>query len=143
MDATPVSMGKATVAGGALPGAGRAGFGRGSATALSMKWSALHDAAAVVGALAGIAGEAMTGAQREFPAAVREVGGRRRERAEQAVEDLAAVMEPGLAALLAVHARGADASAPARALWEEFRTARDAVMALLGPGAGSGPPRLA
>lgn len=139
MDAIPVDTGKAAVAGAMPPGASRSGFGRARASALSMKWSALHDAAAVVSALAGMTGEAMTSDQRAFPAAIREAGGRRHERAEQAVEDIAAVMETGLAALLAVYANGRDVSAAARALWEEFRLARDAVMALLPPAGASAP----
>ena len=43
-----------------LPGAGRPQFGQGSTSAMSMKWSALHDAAAVVGALAAVAGILVT-----------------------------------------------------------------------------------
>ncbi len=38
---------------GPLPGAGRAHFGKASASAMSMKWSALHDAARVVGHAGG------------------------------------------------------------------------------------------
>ena len=40
--------------GGSLPGSGRAQFGQASTSAIGMKWSALHDAAAVVATLAGI-----------------------------------------------------------------------------------------
>ena len=40
---------------GALPTSGRAEFGQASASAMSMKWSALHDAVNVVGMLAGLA----------------------------------------------------------------------------------------
>ena len=53
--------------------------------------------------------------------------------AEEGVDDIAAIMEPGLAALLAVHARGADAKPAALALWQEFMAARDALMILLPP----------
>jgi hypothetical protein len=44
-------------------------------------------------------------------------------------------MEPGLAALLAVNARGADPRPAAEALWREFLAARAAVLALLPPAA--------
>jgi hypothetical protein len=125
-----------------LPGAGRAQFGKASASAMSMNWSALHDAADAAALLAGIAPAPMTSAQRNFPAVMRDAGGWRRELAEQGVEELSAVMEPGISALLAVHARGVDPTAAASALWREFVTARDALLALTPPGA-AGPLRTA
>jgi hypothetical protein len=42
-------------------------------------------------------------------------------------------MEPGIAALLGVQARGADPCPAAKALWREFTEARAAVLALLSP----------
>lgn len=119
--------------GGALPGSGRASFGQASSNALSMRWSALHDAAAAVAALAGIPAEPMDALARGFPARVRDAGGWRRELAEQGVDDLSAIMQPGLAALLAVNARGGDARAAGLALWQEFVGARDGLLALLPP----------
>jgi hypothetical protein len=116
-----------------LPGAGRASFGQASVSALSMKWSALHDAAGVVAALAGVTPDPMSAAARNFPAAVREAGGWRREHAEQGIDDIAAIMETGLAALLAVHARGADPRPAARTLHEEFLAASCALLALVPP----------
>lgn len=116
-----------------LPGAGRPQFGQGSTSAMSMKWSALHDAAAVVGALAGLSSNSMPPEVRNFPAAIRDIGGWRREAAEQGIDDISAVLEPGLSALLAVHARGANPAAPALALWREFHAARDALLALVPP----------
>ena len=65
-------------ASGMLPGAGRAQFGQASVSALSMKWSALHDASAVVATLAGIVPEPMSEQLRNFPATLREAGGWRR-----------------------------------------------------------------
>ena len=44
--------------------------------------------------------------------------------------DLIAMMEPGLTALLDVHAKGGKASAAALALWQEFTAARLALVAL-------------
>ncbi len=136
MDATPViprQAGDSQAAPATPPAAGRAQFGQGSASALGMKWSALHDAAAVVAGLAGLAPETMTAEVRNFPAAMRDAGGWRRRLAEQGIEDLTAIMEPGLAALLAVRARGMDAAPPAQALWHEFRAARDGLLALIPP----------
>lgn len=134
MNPTPSSLSTSTAAqGGPLPATGRASFGQASASAMSMKWAALHDAAGVVGMLAGLATEPMRAEVRNFPAVMRDAGGWRRELAERGIEDLAAIMEPGLAALLAVQARGADCSAPALALWQEFHAARAALMSLAPP----------
>jgi hypothetical protein len=98
-----------------------------------MKWSALHDATAVVATLAGLAPESMRPEIRNYPALMRDVGGWRREMAEQGIDDLAAFMEPGLSALLAVNARGADPTSAALALWQEFQNSRAALLALIPP----------
>lgn len=116
-----------------LPGSGRPSFGQAATSALAMKWSALHDAAAVVATLAGQAGNGMSNEMRAFPTVMHDAGGWRQVLAGQGIDDLAAIMEPGLAALLAAHARGADTSAPALALWEEFLSARAALLALTPP----------
>lgn len=131
MDATPIiTPVSAGTSGGKLPTSGRPQFGQGAGSALAMKWSALHEAAAAVGAIAGYAAEAMRPELRDFPGMIRETGGWRREHAEQGVEDLSAIMEPGLAALLAAHARGMNPAAAAQALWQEFHAARDALLLL-------------
>ena len=143
MEAKPTPFGSAAPAGGSLSVSGRASFGQASISAMSMRWSALHDAASAIAALAGIEAPGMTAQQRNFPASIRDAGGWRREQAEYGIEDLSAVMEPGLSALLAVHARGSDARAAANALWDEFVRARDAVLALLPPPGANGPLRRA
>ena len=132
-DFGPSSLAAGSALGGALPGSGRAEFGQASASAMSMKWSALHDAAGVVAMLAGIAAEPMRADVRNFPAIMRDAGGWRRSMAEQGIEDLTAIMEPGMAALLAVHARGVSPAAAALALWQEFHAARAALLALTPP----------
>lgn len=142
MDATPFSFGQPPLTP-ILSASGRPLFGQATASLMSMKWSALHDAAAAVAAIAGLAAETMRPEVRNFPAMMRDAGGWRRELAEQGIEDLSAIMEPGLAALLAAHARGMDASAPALALWQEFHTARNALLELMPPPASSGPLRSA
>jgi hypothetical protein len=96
-----------------------------------MKWSALHDAAGAVAMIAGVAAPQMTPELRNFPMSVREAGDWRRNLAEQGMEDLSAILEPGLAALLAAVARGAHPRAAAMALWTEFVSARDALVSLL------------
>lgn len=129
MDANPFTD-RPLPGGGAFAGSGRARFGQGAANALSMKWSALHDAAATVALLAGLEVQAMTQEARAFPVSLRDAPPAARELVENGVADIAAVMEPGLSALIAAHARGANPSAAAAALWEEFIGARDALMVL-------------
>lgn len=109
-----------------------------------LRWAALGDAGKVVAMLAGAEPEAPDLRLRNFPLLIREAPQWQRELAQNAVEDLAAVMEPGLAALLAINARGADSRPAARALWAEFRAARHAVLELLPQQAGGlGPLRSA
>lgn len=136
MDASPSTFGISPAS--VLPGAGRATFGQASVSAMSMKWAALHDAAGVVAMLAGLAAEPMSPELRNFPATIRDLGGWRRTLAEQGVDDLAAVMEPGLAALLAVNGRGADPAPAARSLYEEFLAARAALITLAPPAVSTG-----
>jgi len=105
----------------------------GGANGMSMKWAAVHAAAAAVGELAGQPPEYRRPDVRNFPAIMRDTGGWRHIVAQQGVDDLAAIMEPGLAALLALHASGGATVAPAQALWQEFQSARAALLALIPP----------
>ena len=105
--------------------------------ALSLRWAALHDAAAAVSMLAGLAPEKPDPVVRGFPGRVRDHAGKRFALVEHGLADMAAFMQPGLAALLAVNARGQDATAPALALRREFHSARAAVMALVPSEAGA------
>lgn len=110
------------------------------ADATSMRWAALGDAGAIVAALAGAGDERADRTLRKVPLLIRQCPPWRRQLAENMVADLAAVMEPGLAALLAVNARGADPRPAARALWFEYVTARTAILALLPTTQDMGPP---
>lgn len=110
---------------------------RGPSSVLGRQWHALHRAAGAVAAMAGIELELDSPAIREFPEAILSVQGWRRNLAEQGVADLAAVMEPGLTALISVHSRDGDAYAPAQALLQEFAAARDALL-VLAPGGAPG-----
>ncbi|HKX78648.1 MAG TPA: hypothetical protein VJM34_09020 [Novosphingobium sp.] len=105
----------------------------GPTTAIGMKWSALHDAASIVARIAAVETPVTSDRVRHFPARIRDTGGWRRHLAEQGIDDLTAILEPGLAALLAVHARGADPQPAALALWQEFVFARNAVLDLAPP----------
>lgn len=113
------------------------------ANSTSMRWAALLEAGKVVCALAGQAAEQPSRQVRAFPVLVRDCPKWQRELAENSVADLAAVMEPGIAALLAINARGADPRPAARALWQEFTSARGAILDMLPKGSDMGPRRSA
>jgi hypothetical protein len=128
MDATPINLDSATPLDELSAGAGAE-----ATDVTSLRWAALHDAAAVVATLAGFPDVAAGGRPGSVPAVLSPAPPWRRAVAEQGVADLAALKEPGLAALITVHTGGGDARAAARALWQEFVTARDALMALALP----------
>lgn len=115
-----------------FPSAGLRAGSAASAEVVDRQWTALHQAAGVVAGLAGIA-ESSPRAVRDFPAMIAQVGGWRAALAQQGIADLSAVMQPGLSALLAIHAQGADTGVAARTLWEEFDHGRAAVLALMPP----------
>ncbi|QIQ87406.1 hypothetical protein [Erythrobacter sp.] len=96
---------------------------------LARRWHGLHEQAAGLAALAGLAPEAESGAVAGFSARLGEASEWQRELAWQGIEDIDAMMRPGLAALETLTARGQEAAAPALALWREFHAARDAVLA--------------
>ncbi len=110
--------------------------------ALGLRWAALQDAAKVVSMLAGVSDSADKQAC-DLPALVRDAEPWRRELAANGCADMAAMMEPGIAALLAINAKGADCQPAAQALWQEFVAARTAVLALLQQGDDTGPMRTA
>ncbi len=114
-----------------------------NASALSMRWAALSEAGKVVCMLAGFEEERSDKRARNFPALIRDAEPWRRDLASTGCADLAAVMEPGIAALLAINARGADCTAAASALWEEYTTARASILGLLPPSGDMGPRRSA
>lgn len=93
------------------------------------RWATLHEAAGIVAALAGVApsDEDLT----SFPAALRHSRGWRRNLAEQGIDDLSLILQTGIAALLSARRNGAASVAPARALWDEFVTAREALVGLV------------
>jgi hypothetical protein len=121
---------------------GRAPFPSAS-SGIGAKWAALHEAGAVVRALAGEEPEKSSAEIRNFPAMIRDAAPGPRALAENGIDDLVALMEPGIAALLAVNARGIDATHAAGALWHEFVAARAALLALVPPGGALGPLRSA
>ena len=100
--------------------------------ALAAQWDGLHDRAAALALLAGIAPEAaptpfasLSETARDWQLAL----------AVQGLADIEAMLGAGLAALATLTARGQDTSAPALALWREFHAARASVLAALQPAA--------
>lgn len=93
--------------------------------------------------LAGLEPEVPHAKIRAFAVLLRDLPAWQRELAGNHIEDMAAMMQPGLAALLATRARGQHANVPAHALLREFRAARDAVLALLPEPGAMGPRRSA
>jgi hypothetical protein len=98
---------------------------------MSLQWDALHDAAAAVAAMAGLAAEKPDAQVRDFPAMIEDAGGWRFELARNGIADLSAMMRPGVTALLAVSARGQDPTAAALSLWREYHHARAALLGLV------------
>lgn len=115
---------------------------RGAST-LARQWAALQDAGSAIAALANLAPEEPSQKTRQFPVLIKNVDGWRLALATNQVADMTAMMQPGLAALLAVNARGQDATAAAITLWREYHAAREAVLALLPEAGAMGPRRTA
>ena len=112
-------------------------------SAMSVQWAALQDAAAAVAAMAGLAAEKPSAQVRNFPALIKDLGGWRLELATNGVADLAAMMKPGVKALLAVAARGQDPTPAALSLWREYHHARAALLELVPEQGHMGPLRKA
>ena len=93
-------------------------------------WDELHRRGVKIAHMAALSREPFAGRLAEFPLAIRRQLPGRVDVAVNAISDLLAITEPGLAALDAIEARGQDATAPALALWREFHASREAVMAL-------------
>ncbi|MEP3422476.1 MAG: hypothetical protein ABJN35_12130 [Erythrobacter sp.] len=102
---------------------------------LAQQWKALHETAAQLAGIANISPEVFDSRLAAFPELLGDANGWQQTLAWQGVDDIDAMMRPGLAALGAITARGQDASAPALALWREFHHARDAVLAVVQPNA--------
>ncbi len=130
MDATPIDTDDARPLGG---GSAHADLVSVAAGSLALKWSALHQAADTLATVAGLVPAQRSAQVRDFPRAIQHAGGWRRRLAEQQVDDLTAIMEIGVSALIAAFHHGAAPFAAARTLAEEFEHARDATLTLLPP----------
>ncbi|NNC51553.1 MAG: hypothetical protein HKO08_00755 [Erythrobacter sp.] len=97
---------------------------------VAAKWDAVHEAAAAVATLAQLGPEEIGEDLRDLPRRASEAGGPQYELVARGIDDLAAVMQPGLRALLAMTDKGQDTTSAALTLWREFHKARDAIAAL-------------
>ena len=102
---------------------------------LAQRWEDLHASATQLAILADLAPEAFADELAAFPNMLNNASEWKHQLAAQGVEDIDAMMRPGLAALRTLTARGADPKVPAQALWREFHHAREAVLALVQPAA--------
>ena len=105
----------------------------GAPRTLREKWETLHETAQLIGTMAQLAHEDYTGALAAFPNAIVLAGPAKHELAEQGLEDLDAILQPGFTALLSIEARGQDTTAPALALWREYHAARQSLLAMCAP----------
>jgi len=103
----------------------------GNASTTVLRWAALIDAGNALALLAGTRENAESLPARDFADALSHCPESRRRLADNAVADLAAIMESGLSALLAGHQRGSNTRPAARALWREYLSARDSVLDLV------------
>jgi hypothetical protein len=123
MDATPIDFGAARpLARPELPMGINAPFPS-STAAHAATWAAIHEAAATVGAIAGldqerIAAEIARGLDSDLA-----TGGE----LDSSVQDLAEILRRGISALLTAHVSGGAPHAAAQALWREFLIARESV----------------
>ena len=85
MSALPPNFPDRNGPGMSMPGSGRGAFSGAAASATSMRWAALQDAAAVVATLAGLEPERSSPEIRNFPALIRHAGEWRRETAEKGI----------------------------------------------------------
>ncbi len=98
---------------------------------LERQWEAVHEAAAAVGYLAQLASEPDDPAIAQLPRRAIARGGWRLEMVARGIDDLSAIMQPGLRALLGLTAAGKDTTAAALTLWREFHSARATILALI------------
>lgn len=102
-----------------------------SPAAFAERWRALHDQAGRIAEMAQLSPERFEGAIAALPDRIGDAPDWKRSLAWQHIEDIDAMMRPGLAALATITSRGLSAHVPALALWREFYNARGSVMALV------------
>ncbi|MBX7528158.1 hypothetical protein [Qipengyuania vesicularis] len=101
------------------------------AAALAAQWDAIHEAAAAVGNLAQLGEEPVDEQVRGLPERAVAMGGVNLAMVARGIDDLSAVLKPGLRALLELTGKGHDTTCAALTLWREFHNARASVIALV------------
>ena len=96
-------------------------------------WQAIHRDAAQIAAFAQLAAEKPSPRVTGFAERASTALPWNRALATRALDDLAAVLAPGLLALRLIEAEGRDPTAPALALWQEFHRSRAALLDLVEP----------
>lgn len=96
---------------------------------LAKRWGELHTSAAELAQHAGLAPDHTVPDSTTFENALKNSQQWQQEAVWQGIEDIDAMMQPGLTALKTIASRGQDTAAPALALWREFHFAREAVLA--------------
>lgn len=94
------------------------------AMALASTWSAIHEAARTVGIIANVEPALLNTLIDE---GLRARFGRHGDAMRYDVQDLADIMQRGIAALLTAHTSGGAPQAAAQALWALFLAERDAI----------------
>ena len=97
---------------------------------LAQRWFSLHENAQIIASMAALARENYEGAIASFPERIANAGDERLARAELTLEDIDAILQPGLTALLTIQGRGQDTTAPALALWREVHASRASMLDL-------------
>ena len=95
---------------------------------IAARWAALHTAATAVAHLAQLDPEREGGAAPDFAAMITDAPDWKADLLNNGLDDIAAFMQSGLTALLAVNAAGRNPAAAAAALWAEFEQSRDALL---------------
>lgn len=103
--------------------------------ALARRWDDLHAQGAELCELAGLSNETVAVDGVVLAAMLEDASEWQRNLAWQQIEDIDAMMQPGLTALRTIASRGQDILSPAQALWREFHAAREAVLHLIREGA--------
>lgn len=103
------------------------------ASTMSRRWDALHETANQLAQMAHLSPDRHSPTTDVFSEMLDHATGWQREVVAQGIDDIDAMMQPGMAALTTLVQRGQDATAPALALWCEFHHARDAVLSAVRP----------
>ncbi|MGB3740252.1 MAG: hypothetical protein WA948_12990 [Pontixanthobacter sp.] len=98
---------------------------------IAKRWAAIDDAAQAVRIMADAPKPDHCVKHRDFRDLIRNVDEDRRKILVHGIDDLIAIMQPGLAALLTTVARGQDATVAAKSLTHELDRMRGALLTLL------------